>query len=547
MNKTFDIIAATCLTTNLYSLNRGIGYKNKLPWKNQDDMNFFKKLTSNTSDTNILIMGRKTWESMNKKNLCKKRQNIVISSNHNLLNKQYKSTIFVKSLDDALELCNLHDGFFNSESYSNLMKTSSISLCNNLNKYFDSYSDNLKKLKNKKINNTFVIGGESIYREAINHKQCKNIYLTKIDEIYKCDTYFPLIANNYKLTDKKLLNFYTKVYKYTNKYDYNSDEYQYLNLLQKVLNKGEKKKGRNGYTYSLFPNLLEFDLQKGFPLLTTKKMFWEAIVEELLFFLRGDTDTRKLEKLKINIWKGNTNKEFLKSVNLDYPEGYMGPMYGWQWNYFGGEYNQKDFNLLNNNNELINHCQLNEYNQLIYNKKINSSGYSQLIYLIKNITDDPNSRRHIITTYNPIDALKSVLYPCHGLLTQFYVREGKYLDCSTVQRSGDLFLGVPYNISSYAILMHLLSIVTGYEPGKLSMLINDCHIYNTHKKAVNKQLIRIPYDFPQLKVNNLKRNNNFIGTNYAEHALNNIKNLQFNNFKLSNYDHYPIIKARMVA
>ena len=255
---------------------------------------------------------------------------------------------------------------------------------------------------------------------------------------------------------------------------------------------------------------MAFDLTNGFPLLTTKKMFFRGIVEELLFFIRGDTDTSMLSDKKVRIWEGNTTEDFLKSKNLEYSNGVMGPMYGYQWRYFNSPY------VLDENKKPIRP----------------NGGVDQLKQIVELINNDPNSRRIIMTTYNPEQANEGVLYPCHSLMIQFYV-DDKYLDMFCYNRSQDFFLGTPYNIASSSILLTLVSKITGKIPRKLNITMGDVHIYKEHYDAVKTQIENTAYKFPNL---NIDKNIT---------SVDDLNSLTFEDFKLDNYNSNEIIKAQM--
>lgn len=291
------------------------------------------------------------------------------------------------------------------------------------------------------------------------------------------------------------------------------EEEGYLDLLEEILQEGDYRKGRNGGTSSLFGKTLTFNLKNEFPLLTTKRVFFRGVVEELLFFLRGDTNTKILENNKINIWKGNTSKEFLESRNLPYQEGDMGPMYGFNWLHFGTEYNGCDYDY-------------------------KGEGMNQLEKVIRLLKEDPFSRRIMMTTYNPLCAEEGVLYPCHGIVTQFYIREEnniKYLSCCTYLRSNDMFLGSPFNIASYALLTYLICKKLGgeYQPEKLVMQIGDAHIYESHFEKCKEQISRREeiFPFPQITIDD----------------FDDWKDLTFQHFHLINYQSHLAIHAEMVA
>lgn len=280
-------------------------------------------------------------------------------------------------------------------------------------------------------------------------------------------------------------------------------EMQYLNLMSDILKNGDNRIGRNGVTMSMFGKHMKFDLRNGFPLLTTKKMFFRGIVEELLFFLRGDTDSKILEEKKINIWKGNTSKEFLEDRGLNYEPGIMGPMYGYQWRRFGATYGTVD------------------------------KGIDQLANVINLIKNDPGSRRIIMTDYNPSQAEEGVLYPCHSIIIQFYV-QNNFLDMFCYNRSQDVLLGVPFNIASSALLQIIIANITGLTPRFFNLSMGDSHIYDSHISAVREQICRVPYVFPQLELHKLN-------------DISDIEKLKYNDFILSGYIYHPSIKAEMIA
>jgi thymidylate synthase len=286
-------------------------------------------------------------------------------------------------------------------------------------------------------------------------------------------------------------------------------ESNYLNLLEEIIYTGNTRKTRNGFTNSTFGRTIEYDISEKFPLLTTKKVFFRGIIEELLFFLRGKTDSKLLEEKGINIWKGNTSTEFINSVGLSYKEGDMGPMYGFNWLHYNAKYNGCDSDYTN-------------------------QGFNQLEHVIKLLKEDPYSRRIIMTSYNPSVASEGVLYPCHGISIQFYVRDfnnTKYVSCSMYQRSADIACGVPYNIASYAALVYILCSYLGddYKPDRLIINFGDVHLYEEHINEALVQIKRIPYDFPELEIKKFK----------------NFNDLKFEDFNLINYNSHEAIKFVM--
>lgn len=282
----------------------------------------------------------------------------------------------------------------------------------------------------------------------------------------------------------------------------NREEQNYLNLLDRVISEGNKRDDRTGVgTKSIFGTTLKFSLENNqVPILTTKKMFLKGIIEELLFFLRGESDTKILESKGVNIWKGNTSKEFLNNRGLSYlDEGNMGKMYGKQWRDWGGTENKK--------------------------------GIDQIKNVIDLINNDPDSRRIMVSSLNVGELDEMVLHPCHPFF-QFYVNND-YLSCCFFMRSVDLFLGFPFNLASYSILTHIIAKVTNKIPKDITFFAGDSHVYLSHLKQVETQTNRIPFDFPNIKIN--KELNN----------IEDIEKLKFDDFEILNYKYHKRIKAIM--
>lgn len=284
-----------------------------------------------------------------------------------------------------------------------------------------------------------------------------------------------------------------------------TEEHQYLELVRNIMINGIEKDDRTGVgTKSIFGAQLRFNLQNGFPLLTTKKVFWRGIAEELLFFIRGQTNSKILEEKGINIWKSNTSREFLdKKEMFDREEGDMGPIYGWQWRHWGARYNDM-------------------------HTDYSGQGFDQLKECIRLIKDDPDSRRIVMSAWNVSDMNDMVLNPCH-VLVQFYVANNE-LSCLMYQRSVDCGLGMPFNIASYALLTHIVAHITGLQVGELIISTGDTHVYLNHIEALQQQLEREPYSFPIL---NIKCN------------IKEIDDYQFEDFELINYRSHPAIKMEM--
>ncbi|XP_075234613.1 thymidylate synthase [Lycorma delicatula] len=285
-----------------------------------------------------------------------------------------------------------------------------------------------------------------------------------------------------------------------------TDEKQYLDLAQKIMNCGSKKEDRTGTgTLSLFGEQMRFSLRDGtLPLLTTKRVFWRGIVEELLWFIKGSTDATELSAKNIHIWDGNSSRQYLDSIGLaDRAEGDIGPMYGFQWRHFGAEY--KDMHT--------------DYA---------GKGIDQLQDVINKIKTDPNDRRILMSAWNPIDLPKMALPPCHVLST-FNVTNGE-VSCLLYQRSADFGLGVPFNIASYSLLTHMIAHVTGLKPGEFIHSIGDCHIYLNHVEPMQTQIKRPLRPFPTIK--------------FAR-EINNIDDFKFEDIILENYKPHPKIEMAM--
>ena len=286
---------------------------------------------------------------------------------------------------------------------------------------------------------------------------------------------------------------------------------QYLDLCRHVLEHGVERKDRTGTgTISTFGYQMRFNLEEGFPLLTTKKVALRIVLGELLWFITGNTNIQPLVKDNIRIWnewpyekfkksaefKGETQDEFIKRIAEDdefaKKWGDLGPVYGHQW---------RDF-----------------------------FGVDQIKRLEKNLREDPFSRRHILCAWNPAQIDQMALPPCHSFI-QFYVSaDGKKLSCQLYQRSGDVFLGVPFNIASYSLLTHMLANVLGIGVGEFVHTIGDTHIYKDHIEQVNLQLTRTPRPLPKLII---KRH------------CNSITEFTADDFELVGYDPYPVIKGKV--
>ena len=288
------------------------------------------------------------------------------------------------------------------------------------------------------------------------------------------------------------------------------EEYQYLNLLNDILNEGFVEEGRNGFTKSVYGCAMRFSLENGkIPILTTKKLAHKTCLKELLWFIKGQTDNKILTDQNVHIWDGNNTIEFKKTRGLEHlGDNDLGGIYGFNWRFFGAEY--KD-------------CYSDYKNQ----------GVDQLQNVIDTLKDKSKrtSRRMIVTALNPSTVDKAVLPPCH-VLFQFNVVDNNKLSCSVYCRSQDCPLGQPFNIASYAFLTHLIAKHTNLEPYELMLYGGNCHIYEEHIETIKSQIDRKPYEFPTLEITTIKQD---------------INDYTINDFKLCNYKYHEAIKMDMVA
>lgn len=262
---------------------------------------------------------------------------------------------------------------------------------------------------------------------------------------------------------------------------------QYQNLMREVLERGTKREDRTGVgTVSLFGHQMRFNLQDGFPMVTTKKLHMKSVIYELLWFLRGETNIKFLQDNKITIWDEWADEK-----------GDLGPVYGKQWrSWLTPDGRQID----------------------------------QIGKVVEQIKTNPNSRRHMVVAYNPADVDQMALPPCHAFF-QFYVAEGK-LSCQLYQRSADVFLGVPFNIASYALLTHMVAQVTGLQPGDFIHTLGDAHLYLNHIEQAKLQLSREPKALPKLQLNP---------------AVKGIFDFKYEDIQIVGYDSHPGIKAEIAV
>jgi len=288
-------------------------------------------------------------------------------------------------------------------------------------------------------------------------------------------------------------------------------ELGYLNLVRQIIKSGVKEVGRNGTTYTNVGAMLRFSLEDNkIPLITTKKLAWRVCLKELLWFMNGDTNNKILKDQNVKIWNGNGTRKFLDSRGLNYlKEDDLGPVYGHQWRFWNAPYSR----------------------ELGCSEDYKGNGIDQL----QNVIDEINlsketgesSRRMIMSAWNPEQLDEMALPPCH-VLSQYHLVNNK-LSCTLYQRSGDVGLGVPFNIASYSFLTHLLAKHCGLEAGEFVHFIGNAHIYDDHIEPLKLQLENEPYEFPDVEI---KRREN-------------IDDYKFDDFSINNYKFHKIIKMDM--
>ena len=290
----------------------------------------------------------------------------------------------------------------------------------------------------------------------------------------------------------------------------NDEELQYLNLINNILENGTWEIGRNGKTKSIFGNMMRFSLKDGkIPILTTKKTAWKTCLKELLWFIRGKTNNKLLTEQGVHIWDGNSSREFLDSRGLqEYEVDELGPVYGHQWRHFNAKW-QGD------------------------SHDYSGEGVDQLQYIIDQLKNPETrtNRRLVLSAWNPCQLDEMALPPCH-ILCQFNVHHGNKLSCMMLQRSCDFFLGIPFNITSYSMLTHLIAKHCGLEAYEFVHFMGNCHLYENSIDAAQLQITREPFPFPSISIKEVREN---------------IDDYQVDDFILENYQSHEAIKVAMVA
>jgi thymidylate synthase len=478
------------------SKNGVIGHQNSLPWNIPEDLAHFKLHTLN----HILIMGRKTYESLPVKPL-PGRIHIVLTKNPvRYANQASESVYFFDCSDETAK------GYSFETKLRNIIRMFHV------------------QYPSKEF---FIIGGADLIQQT--HHMIDKAYVTYVDKQVNGDTlFFP--PSQWKLAEHSL-RMHSSIelcdYQYLTYVNQtpSSNLFQqgagacadadtiYKNLIQDILQNGSTRDDRTGTgTLSVFGRQLRFDIQHSIPLLTTKLVGWKSVLKELLWFLKGQTDATILKNQGVGIWSGNTSREFLDSRGLnDLPIGDIGAGYGFQWRHFGAEY--------------VN-CSA-DYTQ---------KGFDQIQTILDQLKNDPMSRRIFMSAWNPSALNRMALPPCH-VSAQFYVSidpstQQKYLSCHMYQRSVDVFLGLPFNIMSYASLTYLLAAMTGMQPKELIISTGDTHIYKDHIDQVKSQLQRSSTPSPILLVN-------------PEVVHKTIEDVQLDDFDVVGYFHHPILSGKM--
>lgn len=429
----------------------GIGKDCSIPWYLPEDLQFFKQQTYG----GIVVMGRKTYESMNYK-LLPGRDNIILSQ-----------TLYEKNKNIMLEVDNL---LFNRNNGELII----------IPQYedFQLLVNKIKTISEQRKKEIFIIGGQEVYTRFLQFAD--RIILTEIYGKYDCDVYFPPIPYNFEITNysekKRSKNeiSYRHIY-FKNKSIEKNAEMNYKDLVLKILNYGNHRSDRTGTgTISLFGEQLRFDISKSIPLLTSKRVPWKTCIKELLWMLRGETDAKILQKQGVHIWDGNSSREFLDNRGLHhYPEGELGPVYGWQIRRSGAKYPNKE------------------------------DGFDQLLYIENLLKTDPFSRRILWNLWNPSDLDKMSLVPCHFCF-HLYCEEingVKYLSGMLTQRSSDIMIGNPLNYLFYTILIYILALRCDMKPKELIHSSGDVHVYKNIINETYEYLSRQNRSLPVLELN----------------------------------------------
>jgi dihydrofolate reductase/thymidylate synthase len=516
---------------------QGIGFKGALPWHIPEDMAHFKTITTSNkgfrSTFDIVVMGRKTWESIPEKfRPLKDRFNIVLSNDLEYIAAQNTKYGNIEPTEDNWKsgvLMTTWNAFFRDGGHMELeMK---------LNSATSLSGDCIFQY------NYFIIGGAQIYNLAVESGNPLIIHATEIYGLDKeCDTFFPKLEG---LEIKDVSKFmqpassknenafsiwfrfitYTRgiAHTFIGRNNWQCEETPYLELMRRIIETGKSNDDRTGVgTVSLFGAMLKYQLQDTFPISTTKRIPLRMVFEELMLYISGCTDNRILQEKGIHIWDGNTSREFLDKRGLtEYREGDFGETYGFNMRHYGASYRGCDV----------------EYPPEGY-------GFDQLANAINLIKNDPYSRRIIIDLWNPATQDKAALPSCLCKY-QFNVDVSKKeLNLAIYLRSSDYFLANNWNTCTGALLVHMICALEGVNltPGELTVFVADAHIYKSHVEQVRENLRREPYPFPKLVIKPQLRNNQ----NQTEKRQN-IEDFRWEDIELIGYRSHPSIKADMAV
>jgi len=423
--------------------NLGICSINEDTWTLHDDTKSVQELTKG----HAVVMGRVTYESLHVTQL-NDRMNIVLTDNAAIFN-------------------NTH------------------------NVKFMTFNECVRFIHDPKSIHTkmYIIGGEHIYKLFIEHITV--IHLTQVFHQRRVGFQHPKgfffkIPNTFQLIDISGQYYNNNIpfrfLKFVKRITTIDHDKEYIRLSKYILDHGESREDRTKTgTIAVFAEQMKFDIRESIPILTTKRIPWKSCIEELLWFLKGDTNANHLNEKGVTIWDGNSSREFLDNVGLSYlDEGDCGANYSFQWRHFGGAYT----------------CFQDNYD---------NQGVDQIAYIENLLKTDKYSRRIFLSAWNPSDLQKTVLPPCH-VSAQFFVDNNDRLSCHMYQRSCDMFLGVPWNILSYASLTYLLAIRNNLKPGFLTISTGDTHIYRNHIDQMELQISRNALCAPRLVINSDVKN-----------------------------------------
>ncbi|MEW5316864.1 MAG: hypothetical protein WDW38_008208 [Sanguina aurantia] len=530
--------------------NMGIGKDGTLPWKIPGDMAYFRELTSkaaNSARSNVVIMGRATWESLPPKfRPLPGRINIVLT--RSATGSTPHSTNVAASNETSSDPITSAETPASSTTLPPSLADvpAGVHVCGSLQQAADLLASPEVA---PTVENVFVIGGGQVYAEALRSPLVSTIHITRIEQQFACDTFFPAIdptqfrlwsasdpINDTASGTRYSFLCYTRTPspspvpdpagtpngssaaapvpeqqqaapKLPRNVASKHEELQYLELVQDLIANGVYRPDRTGTgTFSRFGRTARYSLRHTFPMLTTKRVFWRGVVEELLWFVSGETDARLLQAKGVRIWDGNSSRAYLDSVGLSHrEEGDLGPVYGFQWRHFGAAYRDM-------------------------HADYTGQGVDQLAEVIHRLRTNPTDRRILLTAWNPAALHEMALPPCH-MFCQFYVADGE-LSCLMYQRSCDVGLGVPFNIASYSLLTLMIAQVVGLQPGEFVHVMGDTHVYANHIEPLKEQLLNTPRHFPTLKINPAKKE---------------IDSFVFDDFELLGYSPHKKIDMKMAV